>query len=192
MTSVQVYPSISQQATEDKALLKLQSENLFNKLDQLQKELKHYHKLKHKWNIFKNILHYSKYPLAIILGALDVGLIFTGIGIPLAIIGASVTIGEVIGTNILEDTIVNIKVAKYHNKTIHIIEWIDKMYLFKQDILKDNNIDAKEIMQWKEMLQDYEQSKNSLVTDDSKNGQQQISLKTIQEQLNIFLMEKRK
>ena len=89
-------------------MLKLQADNLFFKLEQIEKELKHYLKLKKKWNIFKNILHYSKYPFAVILTGLDIGLIFTGIGIPVAIAGAGITIAEVIGTNVLEDSLVNI------------------------------------------------------------------------------------
>ena len=86
----------------------------------------------YKWNIFKNILHYNKYPLAVILGVLDVGLKFTGIGLSLAIVGAGLTISEVIGTNILEETFVNIKVDKYHKKSKHLKEWRYKcIYLNK-------------------------------------------------------------
>ena len=112
--------SLSHSQKEQKSVLKLQSENLFYKLEQIEKEFKHYKKLKHKWNIFRNILHYSKYPLAVILDGLDIGLIFTGIGIPLAIVGAGITVGEVVGTNILEDTFVNVKIDKYHKKCKHI------------------------------------------------------------------------
>ena len=43
-----LYPSVSQTSTEDTSLLKLQSRNLFNKLEQLEKKFKHYRKLKHK------------------------------------------------------------------------------------------------------------------------------------------------
>ena len=85
LDKMSLYPnplSISQM--EQSALLKLQADNLFFKLEQIEKELKHYIKLKKKWNIFKNILHYSKYPFAVILTGLDIGLIFTGIGIPVA------------------------------------------------------------------------------------------------------------
>ena len=126
-----IYPSVSDSQSEQKSLLKLQSENLFNKLEQIENEFKNYNKLKHKWNIFKNILHYSKYPLTLILGGLDVALIFTRIGIPLAIIGAGITVGEVVETNVFEDTIVNVKIDKYNKMCKHIKKWIDKMYIFK-------------------------------------------------------------
>ena len=181
-----IYPSVSDSQNEQKSLIKLQSENLFNKLEQIEKEFKHYNKLKHKWNIFKNILHYSKYPLAVILGGLDVALIFTGIGIPLALIGAGVTIGEVVGTNVFEDTVVNLKIDKYNKECKHIKEWIDKMYIFKVEALKDNVIDAKEIQQWKQLLIEYEKETN---IQSSKNDSK-IDLKKIQDQINILIQQK--
>ena len=66
--------------TEKNNNLKLQSENLTIKVDQLKIDLKHYKKLKNRWNMVKNIFHYGKYPLAVILAAGDIALIFTGIG----------------------------------------------------------------------------------------------------------------
>ena len=182
-----IYPSVSDSQNEQKSLIKLQSENLFNKLEQIEKELKHYNKLKHKWNIFKNVLHYSKYPLALILGGLDVALIFTGIGIPLAIIGAGVTIGEVVGTNVFEDAIVNVKIDKYNKKCKHIKEWIDKMYIFKIEELKDNVIDVKEIQQWKQLLIEYEQSLTNI---QSSKNEKKIDLKKIQDQINTLIQQK--
>ena len=73
--------------------------------------MKHYQKLKNKWYRFTNILRYSKYPIAILFAGTDVGLTFIPIvGIPLAIISTAVTLGEVIGTNVLEDSFVNVTV----------------------------------------------------------------------------------
>ena len=135
----------------------------------------------------KNILHYSKYLLALILGGLDVALIFTGVGIPLAIIGAGITVGEVVGTNGFEDRIVNVKIDKYNKKCKHIKEWIDKMYIFKIEALKDNVIDVKEIQQWKHLLIEYEQSLTKI--QGSKNDPK-IDLNKIQEQINILIQQK--
>ena len=42
-----IYPSVSDSQNEQKSLIKVQSENLFNKLEQIEKEFKHYNKLKH-------------------------------------------------------------------------------------------------------------------------------------------------
>ena len=75
----------------------------------------------------------------------------TGIGIPLAIIGAVITVKEVIGTNILEDTFVNVKIDKY-KKSKHIKKWINKMYIIKSEALKNNVIDVKELQQWGHLL----------------------------------------
>ena len=33
--------------------------------------------------------------------------------------------------------------------------WLDRMYLFKQDTLRDGVIDAKEIDQWRQILNEY-------------------------------------
>ena len=41
--------------TEHQQILKLQADTLFLKLTQLEDKLKHYSKLKRKWNRFKNI-----------------------------------------------------------------------------------------------------------------------------------------
>ena len=40
----------------------------------------------------------------------------------------------------------------YNKKCKHISTWIDKMYLFKQDTLRNGVIDLKEINQWNEIL----------------------------------------
>ena len=110
--------------------------------------MKHYSKLKRKWNRFKNILRYSKYPIAILFAGADIELSFIPIvGIPLAIISTAVTLGEVIGANVLEHSFVNVKVNTYDKKCKHITKWLDRMYLFKQDTLRDGVIDAKEIEQ---------------------------------------------
>ena len=144
-----LYPNpLSSSQIEHQQILKLQADTLFLKLTQLEDKLKHYSKLKRKWNRFKNILRYSKYPIAILFAGADIGLSFIPIvGIPLAIISTAVTLGEVIGANVLEDSFVNVKVNTYDKKCKHITKWLDRMYLFKQDTLHDGVIDAKEIDQ---------------------------------------------
>ena len=52
------------------------------------------------------------------------------------------------------------KIDKYNKKGKHIKEWIDKMYIFKVEALKDNVIDVKEIQQWKQLLIEYEEETN--------------------------------
>ena len=88
-----LYPNtLSVTQTEHQQILKLQADTLFLQLTQLEDKLKHYFKLKRKWNRFKNILRYSKYPIAILFAGIDAGLIFLPIiGIPIAIISTLVT-----------------------------------------------------------------------------------------------------
>ena len=140
-------------------ILQLQAETLFLKLTQLEDKLKHYTNLKKKWNRFKNILRYSKYPIAILFAGADIGLAFIPfVGIPLAIISIAVTLGKVICPNVLDDCFVTIKVNTYETKCKHITKWLDKMYMFKHDTLRDKVIDAKEIEQWKQITNEYEES----------------------------------
>ena len=185
-----LYPNpLSSSQTEHQQILKLQADTLFLKLTQLEDKLKYYSKLKRKWNRFKNILRYSKYPIALLFAGADIGLSFIPIvGIPLAIISTAVTLGEVIGANVLEDSFVNVKVNTYDKKCKHITMWLDRMYLFKQDTLRDGVIDAKEIDQWRQILNEYEESLKEIT---SPKNEEKIDLKKIQEQINLLLQQKK-
>ena len=61
------------------------------------------------------------------------------------------------------------------------------MYLFKQDTLRDGVIDAKEIYQWKQILNEYEESfkKNYYF-----KTRREDRFKRIQEQINLLLQQK--
>jgi hypothetical protein len=183
-----VSPAISNSEREHEYVLKLQCDNLIIKLNELEKELKHYKKLKRRWKIFRNILHYLKYPISILLFGGDIALIFTGIAIPVAIAGACVTGIELLGSSIIEDTLVTKKVGKYDHKIIHLKEWIDKMYIFKTEALKDSKIDSHEIELWKKLLNEYEESLKEM----PKNLKEEtIDLQKLQEQVTM-LLNKRK
>ena len=61
--------------------------------------------------------------------------------IQLTIIITAVTLGEIIGANVLLDSFVNVNVNTYNKKCKHITKWLDRVYLFKQDNLRDGVID---------------------------------------------------
>ena len=63
---------LSSAQTEHQQILKLQVDTLCWKLTQLEDKLKHYSKLKNKLNRFKNILRYSKYPIAILFAGAEI------------------------------------------------------------------------------------------------------------------------
>ena len=108
--------------------------------------MNNYSKLTRKSNRFINILRFSKYPIAILFAGADIGLSFSPIvGIPLAIISTAVTLGEVIRVNVLKDSFVKVKVDTYDKSCKHIIKWLDRIYLFKQNTLRDGVIDTNEI-----------------------------------------------
>jgi hypothetical protein len=136
-------------------LLRLQTENLFARYQTLQKELTHYAKLKRRWNLLNNILHFGRIPVTCGLGLADVALFITGIGAPLAVAGAAVTFGELVGS-IAFETFVGIKVKKYNSRIKFIQSWLDKMYLFKCDALMDGRIDSREVCQWRALLEEYD------------------------------------
>ena len=68
--------------------------------------------------------------------------------LPVAIAGGVVTAVELVGSNIVEDTLMKRKVQKYRQKTLFFKEWIDKMHVFVTDATRDGIIDDKEIEQW--------------------------------------------
>ena len=124
---------------------------------------------KKKFNIYKNILRYSKYPLTILFAGADVGLAFIPIvGLPIAKISTIVTFGEVIGANILEDSLVNVIINNYNKQCKHISTWKYRIYLFKQDTLRDGVIDANEIDQWRQILNGYKQSLKEITSPKTK------------------------
>ena len=49
-------------------------------------------------------------------------------------------------------------------------KWLDRMYLFKQDTLRDGVIDAKEIDQWKQILNEYEESLKEITTPNNEEN----------------------
>ena len=63
------------------------------------------------------------------------------------------------------------------------------MYLFKQDTLRDGVIDAKKIDQWKQILNEYEESLKEITT---PKNEEKIDLTKIQKQINLLLQQKNK
>ena len=62
------------------------------------------------------------------------------------------------------------------------------MYLFKQDTLRDGVIDAKVIDQWRQILNEYQESLNEITT---PKNEEKIDLKKIQEQINLLINQKK-
>ena len=62
------------------------------------------------------------------------------------------------------------------------------MYLFKQDNSRDGVIDAKKSDQWKQILNEYEESLTEITT---PNNEEKIDLKKIQEQIYLLLQQKK-
>ena len=137
-----LYPSLDSANDDERAFVaKLQIENLFGKLGGLEKELKHYQKLMRRWNCIKNILHYLKYPVCALMLGGDALLLVTGVGAPVAIASSGLTLVELVGSHLIEDSVVRAKVNKYGAKVAHLKEWIDRMYVFKSEALRDQVLD---------------------------------------------------
>ena len=63
------------------------------------------------------------------------------------------------------------------------------MYWFKQDTLRDGVIDSKEINQWKEILNEYEENLKKIT---NQNIEEKIDLNKIQEHINLLNNQKNK
>ena len=63
------------------------------------------------------------------------------------------------------------------------------MYVFKQDTLRDGVIDTKEIDQWRQILNEYEESLKEIT---SPKNEEKIDLKKIQEQISRLISQKNK
>lgn len=107
----------------------------------LVKQINHYGKLIRRWNVLKNVMHYSKYPIGVAISACDQALAFTGVNIPVAIAKGLVTAVELVGSNIVEDTLMKRKVQKYRQNTLFFKEWIYNMHVFVNDATNDGIID---------------------------------------------------
>lgn len=57
----------------------------------------------------------------------------------MAIAGGCLAVGEIIASNVLEDTLVKSKIDYYHKKTKHLTKLIKRMYVFKSDEKKWSN-----------------------------------------------------
>jgi len=192
-----IYPQIT-----SAELNKEKMKNLMMFHDSLVTQMKHYRKLKCKWNVVKNVMHYSKYPVGVAMIGGDVALAFTGVGLPIAIAGGVVTAVELVGSNIVEDTLMKRKVQKYRQKTLFFKEWIDKMHVFVTDATRDGIIDDKEIEQWNKLKEEYNTALSTLTkTHDtseshSKNGksselQEVMTLEQLQKQLTSMISQKK-
>ena len=89
----------------------------------------------------------------------------------------------------MEDSFVNVKVNNYNKKCKHIRTKIDRMYLFKQDTLRDRGIDAIKIDQWRQILSKYKESLKKIT---SPKNEEKIDLNKIQEHINRLINQKNK
>ena len=62
------------------------------------------------------------------------------------------------------------------------------MYLFQQDTLCVGVINAKEIDQWRQILNEFEESLKEITI---PKNEEKIDLKKIQEQINLLLQQKK-
>lgn len=164
-----LYPPIEDTLKFDERVQKIRLENLLDKEKQIEVKLKHYKKLKRRWNIFKKIFHFGKYPIAVLQYLGDAALLLFPGTQPIGFIGIAVTTTELVGSNVLEDALLNVKVNKYAKKCDLLQEYINKMYVFKIESIKDGVISEHEMQLFTQLLNEYE-SKLSSHTD-SKNGE---------------------
>ena len=174
--------SLSTSRNEQNALNKAECNNLFIKLEQIEKECKHYKKLKKRWNLVKNVLHYGKYGVSGVLIGLDIGVFFVPVVGPfLSAGGITLTIGETVSMNLFEDMVANSKVNKYTKKIEFLDKHINSMHIFKVDALKDGMVDEHELQLWKRLVDEYEASLKELKKD-LKKSEENMDIKKMFEE----------
>lgn len=74
----------------------------------------------------------------------DAFFLISGVEAPVAIESFGLILVELVWSHLLEDSVVRPKVNKYASKVSHIKEWIDWMFVFKNEALHDQIFDKKE------------------------------------------------
>ena len=160
------------------AIQKIRVNSLLKEEDHMEYDLKRIRKCKRKWNILKNILHFSKYGVEAITISGGIILLLFPLSMPIGIVLIGISVIEVVGLNILEDSLVKIKVNKYKTKSNKLHDFIEKIHFFKRDALVDGILNDKEMEHFNTILNEYDSDKKKIreeVIHESKNLKEEVS-----------------
>ncbi len=145
--------------TDENELQKVRVNSLLKEENHMEFDLKRIRKCKKKWNILSNILHYSKYGIEVVTISSGAILLFFPLSMPVGIILIGISVVEVVGLNVLEDSLVKSEVNKYKTKSNKLHDLIEKIHFFKRDAMKDGILSEKEMDHFNAILNEYESNK---------------------------------
>lgn len=71
----------------------------------------------------------------------DALLFATGVGAPIAIAPLDLKLVKLIGGHLVGNSLVRFNVNKYSAKAVHLKKFVDRMYVFKNETLRDHLFD---------------------------------------------------
>jgi DNA-binding PucR family transcriptional regulator len=171
-----IYPQIltSEKLEEltDNKLSKSRASEIKAKVNELQKDLARYKKLRKKWKRFSKILHGIGVGVGVVIGGTAAGLAIAateGILIP-ASFPIALAIGGAVETAISESVAIGLIKKKKHKFTekINIVSlFMNKMYLFYHHALEDKKISIDELEEFHKLVNEYESEIDKLQTKES-------------------------
>ena len=191
-----VYPNVEYASASDECANVLNREKILemnNKLEDLNKILFHYVKLKKRWNKINNIVKITGLSLAgttIVLG----GFISSGIVLPLSIVAVSAssitTSSMIVGSMLAGLSAADLLISKittsaftskkkkyYENKVLIIKSYIDKCYIYVEKSRNDNVITIEEIEGFRKLVHDLDKELSI--------GKSNVDMKTLVNEVKI-------
>jgi len=138
---------------------KLQVQHMLAEIEGIKRSLKHYKKLRKRFNLIKNICKYIGLGVFVSVEVAGVGLLIVATGgtaVPLVLPAILCGAG-------LASPLIDLALCKYFSKRKHLYtekckhiqSTLDKLYIFMKDAMSDSVIDEKEINKFREIITEY-------------------------------------
>jgi len=138
---------------------KLQVQHMLAEIEGIKRSLKHYNKLRKRFNLSKNICKYIGLGVFVTVEVAGVGLLIVATGgtaVPLVLPAILCGAG-------LASPLIDLALCKYFSqrkhlyteKCKHIQSTLDRLYIFMKDAMSDSVIDEKEINKFREIITEY-------------------------------------
>jgi hypothetical protein len=170
--STELYPSLllSEKENYEAAMNKSRIDEMSNKRLELDRQLKHYLKIKKRWDKADGSL---KITGTILAGtSAVVGAVIAGLTVPLTIpivipiVLGAITAGETIITSGLVMGLTGRKKSFYREKINIIQSYIDKMFVYSEKARQDGVITVEELEGFKHLMEEYQNTINSRISND--------------------------
>jgi hypothetical protein len=161
---------LSEKENYEAAMNKSRIDEMSNKRLELDRQLKHYLKIKKRWDKADGSLKITGTILAgtsAVVGAVMAGLtVPLTIPIAIPIVLGAITAGETIITSGLVMGLTGRKKSFYREKIRIIQSYIDKMFVYCEKARQDNVITVEELEGFKQLMEEYQNTINSRISND--------------------------